>query len=137
MNFRTTRIYLRSLDLIDLVARVVARLPPGYAFLADQIRRSAASIPLNYLEGCGRSGAADRRRFYSIAIGSAQEVAGTLDVMDRFSAVSPELRLAGQDVCDHLIAMLRRFRWPGASTRADDPVNGSVAPRSARSFDSL
>jgi four helix bundle protein len=109
MNYRTTRIYLRSLDLIDLVARIVSRLPPGYAFLADQIRRSAASIPLNYLEGCGRSGSADRRRFYSIAIGSAHEVAGTLDVMHRFSAVSAELRDAGQDVCDHLIAMLRRF----------------------------
>ena len=73
MNYRTTRIYLRSLDLIDLVARIVAGLPPGYAFLADQIRRSASSIPFN-------------------------------------SAVSTELRSAGQDVCDHLIAMLRRFR---------------------------
>ena len=41
----TTRIYLRSLDLIDLVAHVIAGLPPGYAFLADQIRRSADSLP--------------------------------------------------------------------------------------------
>jgi hypothetical protein len=63
MNYRTTRIYLRSLDLIDLVGRILPTLPPGYAFLADQIRRSASSIPLNYLEGCGRSGMADRRRF--------------------------------------------------------------------------
>ncbi len=67
MNYRTTRIYLRSLDLIDLVARVVRTLPPGYAFLADQIRRSSSSVPLNYLEGCGRSGAADRRRFFAIS----------------------------------------------------------------------
>src|SRR3954451_15746075 len=105
---RTTRIYLRSLDLIDLVARILAKLPPDYGFLADQLRRSAASIMLNYLEGCGRSGVADRRRFYAFAIGSAHEVAGTLDVMLRFSAISDELRSAGQDVCDHLIAMLRR-----------------------------
>jgi four helix bundle protein len=110
MNYRTTRIYLRSLDLIDRVARVIKTLPPGYAFLADQIRRSASSIPLNYLEGCGRSGAADRRRFFSIAIGSAHEVAATLDVMQRFDILSRDERNAGQDVCDHLIAMLRRFR---------------------------
>jgi four helix bundle protein len=110
MNYRTTRIYLRSLDLIDLVARVLTALPPGYAFLADQIRRSASSIPLNYLEGCGRSGMADRRRFYAIAIGSAHEVAGTLDVMYRFKVLSSELRAEGHDVCDHVIAMLRRFR---------------------------
>jgi len=110
MNYRTTRIYLRSLELIDLVSRVLVALPPGFAFLADQLRRSASSIPLNYLEGCGRSGLADRRRFYSIAIGSAHEVAGTLDVMHRFKAISAELRAEGQDLSDHLIAMLRRFR---------------------------
>ena len=110
MNYRTTRIYLRSLDLIDLVARVIRTLPPGHAFLADQIRRSASSIALNYLEGCGRSGLADRRRFYSIAIGSAHEVAATLDVMHRFNALSADVCSAGQDLCDHLVAMLRRFR---------------------------
>ena len=69
MNYRTTRIYHRSLELVDLVAQVIRNLPPGYAFLAVQIRRSSSSIPLNYLEGCGRSGAADRLRFFTIAVG--------------------------------------------------------------------
>jgi four helix bundle protein len=110
MNYRTTRIYRRSLELIDFAAKVVGALPPGYAFLADQIRRSASSIPLNYLEGCGRSSLAERRRFFTIAIGSAHEVAGTLDVMDRFAILTPGERDAGHDLCDHLIAMLRRFR---------------------------
>jgi len=110
MNYRTTRIYLRSLELIDLAARVVRTLPPGYAFLGDQIRRSASSVPLNYLEGCGRSSVADRRRFFRIAIGSAHEVAGTLDVMHRFGILDLSDRDGGQDLCDHLIAMLRRFR---------------------------
>ena len=110
MNFRTTRIYLRSLDLIDFVARVLRGLPPGYGFLADQLRRAAASVPLNYLEGCGRSGAADRRRFFSISSGSAHEVAGTLDVMHRFGVLGATDRAAGHDLCDHIIAMLRRFK---------------------------
>src|SRR3954470_897528 len=110
MNYRTTRIYLRSLDLIDVVGRILTTLPPGFGFLADQLRRSASSIPLNYLEGCGRSGPADRRRFYAMAIGSAHEVAGTLDVMYRFKVLSSELRAEGQNLSDHLIAMLRRFR---------------------------
>jgi 23S rRNA-intervening sequence protein len=67
-------------------------------FLADQIRRSASSVPLNYLEGCGRSGLADRSRFFGIAISSALGV------------VASNGRDAGHDICDHLIAMLRRFR---------------------------
>jgi four helix bundle protein len=110
VNYRTTRIYLRSLELIDFVARVLRALPPGYGFLADQLRRAAASVPLNYLEGCGRAGAADRRRFFSIASGSAHEVAGTLDVMHRFGVLGGAERSAGHDLCDHLVAMLRRFR---------------------------
>jgi four helix bundle protein len=109
-NDRTTRIYRRSLDLIDLVARISKTLPPGYAFLADQPRRSSSSIALNYLEGCGRTSMGDRRRFFVIASGSAHEVAATLDVMSRFGVLSDEDRRIGHDLCDHLVAMLRRFR---------------------------
>ncbi len=110
MNYRTTRIYLRSLELIDFVARVLRALPPGYGFLADQLRRAAASVPLNYLEGCGRAGMAERRRFFSISSGSAHEVAGTLEVMHRFGVLNASDLSIGQDLCDHLVAMLRRFR---------------------------
>lgn len=110
MNYRTTRIYNRSLELIDFVARILKSLPPGFGFLADQIRRAAASVTLNYIEGCGRAGVADRRRFFHIAIGSTLEVAGTLDVMHRFGVVGESERAVGQNLCDHLAAMLRRFR---------------------------
>jgi four helix bundle protein len=109
MNYRTTRIYLRALELIDLVARVLRRLPPGFGFLADQLRRSASSVPLNYLEGCGRSSPAERRRFFHIAIASAHEAAGTFDVMHRFGVLGAADRNQGHDLCDHLVAMLRRF----------------------------
>jgi four helix bundle protein len=109
MNYRTTRIYLRSLDLVELSARVIRELPPGYASLADQLRRSAASIPPNFLEGCGRTGTADRRRFFTIASGSAHEVAGTLDVMRRFSVVNADDLVVGHDLCDHIIAISDYF----------------------------
>ena len=75
-------------------------MPPGCGFLADQIRRAASSIPLNYLEGCGRTGSADRRRFFTIAVGSAHEVAATLDVMVRFEALDHQSLAAGHDLCD-------------------------------------
>ena len=110
MNYRTTRIYERSLDLTEFVADVLRRLPRGYGFLADQLRRAAASVPLNYLEGCGRAGTAERRQFFQVASGSAHEVAAALDVMHRFGVLSDGDRTKGQDVCDHIIAMLRRFR---------------------------
>ena len=109
MNYRTTRIYLRALDLVDVVALIAKRSPAKYSFLADQLRRAAASVPLNYMEGCGRTGRADRRRFFDIAIGSAQEASGAIEVMERFKILSAQDRKTGQDICDHLVAMLRRF----------------------------
>ena len=62
------------LDLID-------NLPPGNSGLKDQLKRAASSIPLNLAEGCGRSGNDDRKRFYSIARGSAMECAAIADLV--------------------------------------------------------
>ena len=42
--------------------------------LTSQIRRSAASIPANMAEGCGRSGDAELARFMLITMGSAGEL---------------------------------------------------------------
>ena len=110
MYYRTTRVYRCSMELIDFVVVALNRLPTGYGFLADQLRRSASSVPLNYLEGCGRAGHADRKRFFHIAIGSAEEVAGTLEVMRRFGVLSDADTAKGQELCDHVVAMLHRFR---------------------------
>ena len=109
MNYRSTRIYARSLHLIDLCHQLLGDLPPGFGFMADQIRRAASSVALNFAEGCGRSAKAERRHFFAIARGSAQEVAAAIDVLDHFGVVRGELRLAGLDACDHLAAMLVRF----------------------------
>ena len=54
---------------ISLVMRVPAPLKP----VADQVIRSASSVPANLAEGAGRSGR-DRLHHYRIAYGSAKEV---------------------------------------------------------------
>lgn len=42
--------------------------------LTGQMRRSAASIPANIAEGCGRDGDLEFARFLGIAMGSASEL---------------------------------------------------------------
>jgi len=54
---------------ISLVMRVPAPLKP----IADQVIRSASSVPANLAEGAGRAGR-DRLHHWRIAYGSAKEV---------------------------------------------------------------
>lgn len=42
--------------------------------LTSQMRRSAASVPTNIAEGCGRDGKAELKHFMNIALGSASEL---------------------------------------------------------------
>jgi four helix bundle protein len=52
---------------------LVMRVPAPLKSIADQVIRSASSVPANIAEGSGRSGR-DRMHHYRIAYASAQEV---------------------------------------------------------------
>ena len=105
-----TRIYRKSLKLIALSARVIDGLPRGHAHLADQLRRAASSVTLNFSEGAGKSSPRDRRKFFHIARGSANEVAAILDVALAFKALDKILHHEASDVANHIAAMLSKFR---------------------------
>ena len=112
MQHDKTLIYQRSLELIRLIKQVNDGLPSGYGFLGDQMRRAASSVALNFSEGYGKSTPADQRRYFRIARGSAYEVGAALDVALAFGAIATEQHERGKDLCDHLAAMLTRFRNP-------------------------
>jgi four helix bundle protein len=110
MKHIDTRIFRRALELVDLVRQALDELPSGYAFLADQLRRAAASVPLNFAEGCAKRTVRERRRYFDTARGSAYEVAAALAVAERFGVIDAHLRQSGEDIADHLGAMLARYR---------------------------
>ena len=112
MQFDDTRIYQKALDLLDVAKAVMARLPTGYGFLADQLRRASASIALNFAEGYGKGSTKDQRRFFMMARGSACEVAAIFDVGLRLGVIAPANHERGRELCDHLARMLTRFRRP-------------------------
>jgi four helix bundle protein len=110
MKHDNTRIYRRSLDLVALAKRVLEQLPTGYGFLADQLRRASSSICLNFAEGYSKPSLRDQRRFFAIARASAYEVSAIFDVAHQFGVIDDADHAQGKDLCDHLAAMLTRFR---------------------------
>ena len=110
MKVTETLIYKKALELIDVSRVVIRELPTGHAFLADQLKRSSSSVALNFAEGYSKSSAAEQRRFFNIALGSAEESLAIFDVASRLEAISPSLHARGTDVADHLARMLWKFR---------------------------
>ena len=62
------------------------------SFLKLQLCKAASSIALNLSEGSGKTGAADRRRFFTISMGSIRECQAIAELEpDAFSAESKRL----------------------------------------------
>jgi four helix bundle protein len=65
--------YGKALDAAAVAISLVRQVPAPVRVLADQVIRSASSVPANLAEGHGRSGR-DRFHHWRIAYGSAKEV---------------------------------------------------------------
>ena len=74
-DYKDLIVWKRAMELTKEAYIVARKLPKeeNYA-LADQIRRSAVSIPSNIAEGYGRGSSKDYSRFLSIARGSRYEL---------------------------------------------------------------
>jgi len=74
-DFQKLSVWKKSHALTLEVYAVTRSFPKDELYsLTSQTRRSAASIPANIAEGCGRDGGADLARFLQIALGSASEL---------------------------------------------------------------
>ena len=85
--FENLQVYQKSVDLADSVAVLTEKFPRGYYFLVDQLNRAALSVAANLAEGNGRFTKPDRKHFFIIARGSAQECVPLLEVARRRSFV--------------------------------------------------
>lgn len=102
-------IYAVTIEMVRALRPVVEQVGRRDASLADQLRRAAASVPLNVNEGAYAQGGNARSRFYS-ALGSAAEVKACLDVAEAFGyvAVDAGLRAMVERVIGTLYRLVRR-----------------------------
>lgn len=80
--------------------------------LADQLRRSCYSIPLNIAEGNTRKGSRDNRRFLDIAWGSLAEVQTALSIARDVGYIGPvefgRLEALATETSKTLFGLLRK-----------------------------
>ena len=81
--FEKLEVYQKAVDFTDQACALTEGFPRGYGFLADQLNRAALSIATNLAEGNGRFTKADRKNFFIIARGSAQECVPLLELARR------------------------------------------------------
>ena len=91
----------------------------------DQWLRASQSIPLNIAEGNGKTGDADRRRYFEIARGSALECAAIQDVLVAGKALEVSDSRDRKIELDRIAAMLTRLGGRGYCVKEDFSAYGT------------
>ena len=74
-DFHKLKVWEKAHDLTLKLYSISKDFPKEEMYgLTNQIRRSAASIPTNIAEGCGRNNKREIIQFFNIAIGSSSEL---------------------------------------------------------------
>ncbi|MEX0678707.1 MAG: four helix bundle protein [Pirellulales bacterium] len=81
--FEKLEVYQKAISFADQIAALTQEFPRGYSFLVDQLNRAALSIATNLAEGNGRFTKPDRKNFFTIVRGSAQECVPLLEIARR------------------------------------------------------
>ena len=100
------RIAREALD-IALAERNAWKRLPGQ--MASQFERALVSMVLNIAEGAGRESAADQKRHYAIARGSANEAGAVLGIVEAYRAISPDTHRAIRDRIVRVVQTLNRM----------------------------
>jgi four helix bundle protein len=104
--FEKLEVYQKAVDFADQVAALTESFPRGYGFLVDQLNRAALSIATNLAEGNGRFTKPDRRNFFTIARGSAQECVPLLEIAHRRGLIQEEASLALRERLEVIAKMI-------------------------------
>ena len=107
LDFERLDVYRVALEFQALATSIA--LPVGRRELRDQLDRAALSIVLNTAEGAGRSGAADKARFFSMARGSAMECAAVLDVLRATGLAPRPICVRGRSLLVRIVQMHTRL----------------------------
>ena len=105
------KVHRKAIDAAGAALNLVARVPAPLRSLADQVIRSASSVPANLAEGHGRSGR-DRTYHWRIAYASAKEVDCHLRLLAQAGAIDISRANTVLRLFDEVRAMTWRLLHP-------------------------
>ena len=103
----------KALAAAGTAIRLVMRVPAPLKPIADQVIRSASSVPANLAEGRGRCGR-DRVHLWRIAYASSREVSSHLRLLAATGAIDRSSAAIALDGFDQVRAMTWRLLNPEA-----------------------
>jgi len=131
-DFKKREVWQTAHSLVCEVYRCTGAFPKTEAYgLTAQLRRSAASIPANLAEGCGRNGDIEFGRFVQISLGSATELEYHLLLSHDIGLLDASTygRLSGQARrIQGMLAGLRRALRPAGPPSRSKPTAQSPKP---------
>jgi four helix bundle protein len=109
--FEKLDVYQKSLKFAEEVSKSSDTFPKGTYYLIDQLSRAALSISANIAEGNGRWHKNDKKQFFLIARGSAQECVPILEICFRKKLIDNNLhqqfRASLENICKMLSGLLK------------------------------
>ena len=101
----------KAVEAAGIAIALVMRVPAPLKSIADQVIRSASSVPANLAEGHGRIGR-DRLNHWRIAYASAKEVDSHLRLLARSGAINRSRTNDALESFDQVRAMTWRLLNP-------------------------
>ena len=100
-GYKDLIVWQKSMDLVDEIYKIIRLLPSEERFaLADQMRRSAISVPSNIAEGYERKSKKEYIQFLSIAKSSRAELETQLYICLRQSYITNEQAEKAFSLCN-------------------------------------
>ncbi len=103
--------HTKALEAAGIAIALVIRVPAPLKSIADQVIRSASSVPANLSEGHGRIGR-DRFHHWRIAYASAKEIDSHLQLLAQAGSIDKERTNVALDLFDQVRAMTWRLLNP-------------------------
>ncbi len=107
----TLTAHSKALEAAGIAVALVTRVPAPLKSIADQVIRSASSVPANLTEGHGRAGR-DRFHHWRIAYASAKEVDTHLRLLAQAGAIDKVRAAIALGLFDEVRAMTWRLLHP-------------------------